>query len=304
MKVQLAFDLGVPWFPINVRPQRMSFQDFDEKSPIEEGPLRGMQHVNKVTLYRMTRVSDKPEEKITTAAYGVVLRAQEFMRGKWTDVENRARPLTEIVDVESLGLHAPDVSFLKSGHALNRTEIELGAAFMRIGPCFVGVMAADEIVGYIQDHDKRTPGVRCAIVNTVRNNTASGGVHWVVVVWDRPRRRVKVKIADPLSSTACCKTILSLLTQASIPVAATATRFQNDGWRCGYYALFICWRIARSSAGSIRDVTIIKMPPTFTSTVWSGVAAQLTWMRGTKPAISEDEAEALAACHTQDVRLE
>ena len=81
-----------------------------------------------------------------------------------------------------------------------------------------------------------------------------------------------------------CNDLIGLLENAGLRPEKVAAGFQRDGWRCGYYSLFIVWYVVtHCKAGTKpKNVPIMRMPATFPTVVWSTLSAQEHW-RGGEP---------------------
>lgn len=295
-RLHVANDLKLPFFPVRVQFKRVI-------SPAGEVRTEGWRHVKHLTFWQVQsveeshagyHVSDAKKRKAGGVAlhynFTVTMRMMQyaFIEGSWkAAAEFKGSQGQDPEYFPAVGREVVS-NALRNGHWLSRTELETTAAYL---DCPVLVMAGDEITEYLQEYGSQYEGLGLAIVNTADNNR--GGEHWILVLWCEVQGDVKVHVVDPMQEALLCEPVLANLRAGGFDVTATGVGFQRDGWRCGYYSLFMAWGVTRLGASRFEEVILYKMPPTFTSTVWFGVVESLTWSGGPMPAVPEQEVATL-----------
>ena len=104
------------------------------------------------------------------------------------------------------------------------------------------------------------------IYNT--GTSASGGIHWVLVIWRSFPARYAL-IIDPMKSNSLSNPICTTLIQAGVTAVSLAAAVQKDSWRCGYITLF--WFLQMVGSTAKFDPTAFQLPicpPTWERIVW------------------------------------
>ncbi len=86
-------------------------------------------------------------------------------------------------------------------------------------------------------------------------NTApgmSGGIHWVVCVWDDCTSQRRLRLIDPMPQPTCpgddyIGPLATAFRQKGWNVTTEWAAFQADGWRCGYFSLWMVCVLAQSA---------------------------------------------------------
>jgi hypothetical protein len=223
------------------------------------------------------------------SSHGKGMPVRELARRIYGSVNEDPDPESEMgVLNRALGFN-PDTSYLKHGHWMERMQLMSMADALSLSDMFVSVMAADEFPTYLMKYENTKPmGLRCAIVNTDRSR--NGGSHWIAGFWNRGETELEALVVDPRSSMDLCNDLIELMEKAGIHPDTLAAEFQTDGWRCGYYSLFIIWYVVIQckSSTKLKDIPVIRMLATFPSVVWSTLTSQEHWRGGDPVRVPEE----------------